>query len=134
MGHILAPEGPKYHKLKPERIRYLEASQSDMKNMITSESIDVRIASVKAYFHVFAAIASLEVVKNLIDLSYALMVIPNMIAILLLAPKVNILIDQKMTCPISEATLHPTREYFHGVMNSRVPFFTKLCFDKKRFY
>lgn len=38
---------------------------------------------------VFAAIASLEVVKNLIDLSYALMVIPNMIAILLLAPKVN---------------------------------------------
>jgi len=27
--------------------------------------------------------------KNLIDLSYALMVIPNMIAVLLLAPKVN---------------------------------------------
>ena len=38
---------------------------------------------------VFAAIASLDLVKNLIDLSYALMVIPNMIAILLLAPKVN---------------------------------------------
>ncbi|MFS4468513.1 alanine/glycine:cation symporter family protein [Maribacter sp. 2210JD10-5] len=38
---------------------------------------------------VFAAVASLEVVKNLIDLSYALMVIPNMIAVLLLAPKVN---------------------------------------------
>ncbi len=38
---------------------------------------------------VFAAIASLEVVKNLIDLSYALMVIPNMIAVLLLAPKVD---------------------------------------------
>ena len=38
---------------------------------------------------VFAAIASLEVVKNLIDLSYALMVIPNMIAVLLLAPKIN---------------------------------------------
>ena len=38
---------------------------------------------------VFAAVASLELVKNLIDLSYALMVIPNMIAILLLAPKVN---------------------------------------------
>jgi len=36
-----------------------------------------------------AAVASLELVKNLIDLSYALMVIPNMIAILLLAPKVN---------------------------------------------
>ncbi len=38
---------------------------------------------------VFAAVASLEVVKNLIDLSYALMVIPNMIAVLWLAPKVN---------------------------------------------
>ena len=38
---------------------------------------------------VFAAIASLELVKNLIDLSYALMVIPNMIAVLLLAPKIN---------------------------------------------
>lgn len=39
---------------------------------------------------VFAAVASLELVKNLIDLSYALMVIPNMIAVLLLAPKVNV--------------------------------------------
>ncbi|MGB7393055.1 MAG: amino acid carrier protein [Pricia sp.] len=38
---------------------------------------------------VFAAVASLELVINLIDLSYALMVIPNMIAVLLLAPKVN---------------------------------------------
>lgn len=38
---------------------------------------------------VFAAVASLELVKNLIDLSYALMVIPNMIAVLILAPKVN---------------------------------------------
>ncbi len=38
---------------------------------------------------IFAAIASLELVKNLIDLSYALMVIPNMIAVLYLAPKVN---------------------------------------------
>ncbi|WP_298791805.1 amino acid carrier protein [uncultured Allomuricauda sp.] len=38
---------------------------------------------------VFAAVASLELVKNLIDLSYALMVIPNMIAVILLAPKVN---------------------------------------------
>ncbi|WP_394750177.1 alanine/glycine:cation symporter family protein [Spongiimicrobium salis] len=39
---------------------------------------------------IFAAVASLELVKNLIDLSYALMVIPNMIAVLLLAPKVNV--------------------------------------------
>jgi len=38
---------------------------------------------------VFASVASLSLVKNLIDLSYALMVIPNMIAVLLLAPKVN---------------------------------------------
>lgn len=38
---------------------------------------------------VFAAVASLELIKNLIDLAYALMVIPNMIAVLLLAPKVN---------------------------------------------
>lgn len=38
---------------------------------------------------VFAAIASLKLVKNLIDLSYALMVIPNMIAVLYLSPKVN---------------------------------------------
>ena len=38
---------------------------------------------------VFAAVASLDLVKNLIDLSYALMVIPNMIAVLLLSPKVN---------------------------------------------
>ncbi len=38
---------------------------------------------------VFAAVASLELVKNLIDLSYALMVIPNMIAVLYMAPKVN---------------------------------------------
>ncbi len=38
---------------------------------------------------VFAAIASLDLVKNLIDLSYALMVIPNMIAVLWLSPRVN---------------------------------------------
>ena len=38
---------------------------------------------------VFAAVASLDLVKNLIDLSYALMVIPNMIAVLWLSPKVN---------------------------------------------
>ncbi|MCL5246853.1 amino acid carrier protein [Cellulophaga sp. 20_2_10] len=39
---------------------------------------------------IFAAVASLDLVKNLIDLSYALMVVPNMIAVLLLAPKVNV--------------------------------------------
>ena len=38
---------------------------------------------------IFAAVASLDLVKNLIDLSYALMVIPNMIAVLWLAPRVN---------------------------------------------
>jgi len=38
---------------------------------------------------ILAAVVSLDVVIKLIDLSYALMVIPNMIAVLLLAPKVN---------------------------------------------
>ena len=38
---------------------------------------------------VLAAVVSLDFVTYLIDLSYALMVIPNMIAVLLLAPKVN---------------------------------------------
>jgi AGCS family alanine or glycine:cation symporter len=52
---------------------------------------------------VFAAVASLELVKNLIDLSYALMVIPNMIAVLLLAPKVN----------------KAAKEYFKSLKNGR---------------
>jgi AGCS family alanine or glycine:cation symporter len=52
---------------------------------------------------VFAAVASLELVKNLIDLSYALMVIPNMIAVLLLAPKVN----------------KAAKEYFKNLKNGR---------------
>lgn len=37
----------------------------------------------------FAAVASVTLVINLIDLAYALMVVPNMIAVLYLAPKVN---------------------------------------------
>ncbi|WP_299529669.1 sodium:alanine symporter family protein [Ulvibacterium sp.] len=37
----------------------------------------------------FAAVASVDLVINLIDLAYALMCIPNMIAVLYLAPKVN---------------------------------------------
>ena len=37
----------------------------------------------------FAAVASVDLVINLIDLSFALMVIPNMIALFILAPKVN---------------------------------------------
>ena len=37
----------------------------------------------------FAAVASVDLVVNLIDLSFALMVIPNMIAVLYLAPRVN---------------------------------------------
>ncbi|WP_067030333.1 alanine/glycine:cation symporter family protein [Allomuricauda sp. CP2A] len=39
---------------------------------------------------VFAAVASVDLVINLIDLAYALMVIPNMIAVLYLSPKVNV--------------------------------------------
>lgn len=38
---------------------------------------------------VFAAVASVDFVINLIDLAYALMVIPNMIAVLYLSPRVN---------------------------------------------
>jgi len=52
---------------------------------------------------IFAAVASLELVKNLIDLSYALMVIPNMIAVLLLAPKVNV----------------AAKEYFKKIKNAK---------------
>ncbi len=52
---------------------------------------------------VFAAVASLDLVINLIDLSYALMVIPNMIAVLLLAPKVN----------------KASKEYFKNLKNGR---------------
>jgi len=37
----------------------------------------------------FAAVASVDLVVNLIDLAFALMVIPNMIAIIYLAPRVN---------------------------------------------
>ena len=37
----------------------------------------------------FAAIASVDLVINLIDLAYALMCIPNMLAVLYLAPRVN---------------------------------------------
>jgi len=37
----------------------------------------------------FAAVASVDLVINLIDLAYALMCIPNMLAVLYLAPRVN---------------------------------------------
>lgn len=53
-------------------------------------------AKIGRYFNVyyvatitFAAVASVDLVINLIDLAYALMCIPNMIAILWLAPRVN---------------------------------------------
>jgi len=38
----------------------------------------------------FAAVASVDLVINLIDLAYALMCIPNMLAVLYLAPRVNV--------------------------------------------
>ena len=38
---------------------------------------------------VIAAIASVDLVVNLMDLAYSLMLIPNMIAVILLSPKVN---------------------------------------------
>ncbi|TDQ33394.1 alanine/glycine:cation symporter family protein [Zeaxanthinibacter enoshimensis] len=53
-------------------------------------------AKIGKYFNVyyiatitFAAVASVDLVINLIDLAYALMCIPNMIAVLYLAPRVN---------------------------------------------
>jgi AGCS family alanine or glycine:cation symporter len=42
----------------------------------------------------FAAVASVDLVINLIDLAYALMCIPNMIAVLYLAPRVNLEMKQ----------------------------------------
>lgn len=39
---------------------------------------------------VFAAVASVDLVINLIDLAYALMVVPNMVAVLYLSPKVDL--------------------------------------------
>ncbi len=39
---------------------------------------------------IFAAVATVDLVINLIDLAYALMCIPNMIAVLYLSPRVNI--------------------------------------------
>ena len=38
---------------------------------------------------IFAAVATVDLVINLIDLAYALMCIPNMIAVLYLSPQVN---------------------------------------------
>ncbi len=53
-------------------------------------------AKIGKYFNIyyiatitFAAVASVDLVINLIDLAYALMCIPNMIAVLYLAPRVN---------------------------------------------
>jgi len=55
---------------------------------------NVKIGKLYNYIYVgsitFAAVASVDLVVNLIDLSFALMVIPNMIAVLYLSPRVNI--------------------------------------------
>jgi len=52
-----------------------------------------RIGKYFNYYYVatitFAAVASVDLVINLIDLAYALMCIPNMLAVLYLAPRVN---------------------------------------------
>jgi AGCS family alanine or glycine:cation symporter len=54
---------------------------------------NARIGKYFNYYYVatitLAAIASVDLVINLIDLAYALMCIPNMIAVLYLAPRVN---------------------------------------------
>lgn len=55
---------------------------------------NARIAKGFNYFYILtiivAAIASVDLVVNLMDLAYSLMLIPNMIAVLLLAPRVNL--------------------------------------------
>ena len=55
---------------------------------------NVKVGKLYNYIYVgsitFAAVASVDLVVNLIDLSFALMVIPNMIAVLYLSPKVNV--------------------------------------------
>ena len=63
---------------------------------VKSLSYLTRSAKVGKYFNYFyiitiviAAIASVDLVVNLMDLAYSLMLIPNMIAVLLLSPKVN---------------------------------------------
>ncbi len=54
---------------------------------------NVKVGKLYNYIYVgsitFAAVASVDLVVNLIDLSFALMVIPNMIAVLYLSPSVN---------------------------------------------
>jgi alanine or glycine:cation symporter, AGCS family len=54
---------------------------------------NARIAKGFNYFYiitiVIAAVASVDLVVNLMDLAYSLMLIPNMIAVLWLAPHVN---------------------------------------------
>jgi len=55
---------------------------------------NVKVGKLYNYIYVgsitFAAVASVDLVVNLIDLSFALMVIPNMIAVLYLSPRVNV--------------------------------------------
>ncbi|WP_297695196.1 sodium:alanine symporter family protein [uncultured Eudoraea sp.] len=55
---------------------------------------NVKVGKLYNYIYVgsitFAAVASVDLVVNLIDLSFALMVIPNMIAVLYLSPRVNL--------------------------------------------
>lgn len=52
-----------------------------------------RIGKFFNYYYVatitFAAVASVDLVINLIDLAYAMMCIPNMLAVLYLSPRVN---------------------------------------------
>ena len=55
---------------------------------------NVKVGKLYNYIYVgsitFAAVASVDLVVNLIDLSFALMVIPNMTAVLYLSPRVNV--------------------------------------------
>src|SRR5690606_40854965 len=59
-------------------------------NFLTGRKVDAFYNIFYIFSIIFAAIATVDLVVGLIDLAFALMSIPNMIAILCLSPKMNI--------------------------------------------
>lgn len=60
-----------------------------MSHFLAGRKIGSYYNTIYIFSIIFAAIASLELVIGLIDLSFALMAIPNMIAVLWLSPHIN---------------------------------------------
>ncbi len=58
-------------------------------SFLTNEKIGKFYNYIYIFSIIFAAIATLDLIINLIDLAFAIMCIPNMIAVIYLAPKVN---------------------------------------------